>query len=260
MRCRSSETLEAGSRHDLRLGSRPAPRMTVTSAMRPTGHSAMCIPTRRRPATMVRALRFVLFVSGCPLRCSYCHNPDSWHLKDGTYIPAQQVIDRLAGFASALARAGRGADHLGRRTFGPDRLSPGASCLPPRRWAFTPRLRPRAILAIAWTTTICQRSTSSCSTSRVQTRTPIARLPAATWLQAAFRGTARCHGQARLGAVYAGAGAHGRAGQCRWHCTVRRSHEKCRVGGGAALPSARRLQVEGAQSRLQARRYATAHS
>jgi pyruvate formate lyase activating enzyme len=47
-------------------------------------------------------LRFVLFVSGCPLRCSYCHNPDSWHLKDGTSIPARQVIDRLAGFASAL--------------------------------------------------------------------------------------------------------------------------------------------------------------
>ena len=47
-------------------------------------------------------LRFVLFISGCPLRCSYCHNPDSWHLKDGTSIPARQVINRLAGFASAL--------------------------------------------------------------------------------------------------------------------------------------------------------------
>ena len=47
-------------------------------------------------------VRFVLFVSGCPLRCSYCHNPDSWHLKDGTFIPAQHVIDRLAGFASVL--------------------------------------------------------------------------------------------------------------------------------------------------------------
>ena len=47
-------------------------------------------------------LRFVLFVSGCPLRCSYCHNPDSWHLKDGTPITAGRVIGRLAGFASAL--------------------------------------------------------------------------------------------------------------------------------------------------------------
>src|SRR5262249_49087342 len=36
------------------------------------------------------------------LRCSYCHNPDTWHLKDGTYISAQQAIDRLKGFASAL--------------------------------------------------------------------------------------------------------------------------------------------------------------
>jgi pyruvate formate lyase activating enzyme len=36
------------------------------------------------------------------LRCSYCHNPDTWHLKDGTYIAAQEVISRLGDFASAL--------------------------------------------------------------------------------------------------------------------------------------------------------------
>jgi pyruvate formate lyase activating enzyme len=36
------------------------------------------------------------------LRCSYCHNPDTWHLKDGTYVSAQQVIDRLGDFAPAL--------------------------------------------------------------------------------------------------------------------------------------------------------------
>ena len=47
-------------------------------------------------------LRAVLFVSGCLLRCTYCHNPDTWHLKDGTYISSKQVIDRLSSFAPAL--------------------------------------------------------------------------------------------------------------------------------------------------------------
>jgi pyruvate formate lyase activating enzyme len=47
-------------------------------------------------------LRIVLFMSGCLLRCSYCHNPDTWHLKDGTYVSAEQVLDRLGKFAPAL--------------------------------------------------------------------------------------------------------------------------------------------------------------
>ncbi|MGB9217106.1 MAG: 4Fe-4S cluster-binding domain-containing protein, partial [Pseudolabrys sp.] len=47
-------------------------------------------------------MRVVLFVSGCLLRCTYCHNPDTWHLKDGTYVAAQQLVDRLAGVAPAL--------------------------------------------------------------------------------------------------------------------------------------------------------------
>ena len=50
----------------------------------------------------------VLFLSGCLLRCSYCHNPDTWHLKDGTYVSAQQVIDRLGDFAPALRSLGGG--------------------------------------------------------------------------------------------------------------------------------------------------------
>lgn len=30
-------------------------------------------------------IRFVFFMQGCPLRCLYCHNPDTWNTKNYTY-------------------------------------------------------------------------------------------------------------------------------------------------------------------------------
>lgn len=53
-------------------------------------------------------VRITLFVSGCPLRCQYCHNPDTWHLKDGTRVAADRVITRLGHFAPALRVLGGG--------------------------------------------------------------------------------------------------------------------------------------------------------
>ena len=28
-------------------------------------------------------IRYVLFLQGCPLRCLFCHNPDSWNTEGG---------------------------------------------------------------------------------------------------------------------------------------------------------------------------------
>ena len=47
-------------------------------------------------------VRSTLFLSGCLLRCQYCHNPDTWHLKDGTRVPVETVVARIADFAPAL--------------------------------------------------------------------------------------------------------------------------------------------------------------
>ena len=46
--------------------------------------------------------RVTLFLSGCPLRCQYCHNPDTWRLKHGLHVPLERVVTRLGHFAPAL--------------------------------------------------------------------------------------------------------------------------------------------------------------
>ena len=53
-------------------------------------------------------VRITMFMSGCPLRCQYCHNPDTWHLKDGTRVAVERVIERIGDFAPALNAMGGG--------------------------------------------------------------------------------------------------------------------------------------------------------
>jgi len=95
-------SLEAGSRYDLRVGLSPdAPDEgeLKDEAQGAFGYVHSYETSSRYDGPGLRA---VLFVSGCLLRCTYCHNPDTWHLKDGTHVSAEQVIDRLGQFASAL--------------------------------------------------------------------------------------------------------------------------------------------------------------
>ena len=37
-------------------------------------------------------IRYVAFLQGCPLRCLYCHNPDSWKLRAGRTIHASELV------------------------------------------------------------------------------------------------------------------------------------------------------------------------
>ena len=99
--------LESGSRYDLRAGLSPdAP--DESQVKDEEGSFGYCHSYETSSRYDGPGLRAVLFVSGCLLRCSYCHNPDTWHLKDGTYVSLQQVLDRLGSFAPSLVRLGGG--------------------------------------------------------------------------------------------------------------------------------------------------------
>lgn len=39
-------------------------------------------------------VRFVVFTQGCPMRCAYCHNPDTWDMNGGTEMEASEIIEQ----------------------------------------------------------------------------------------------------------------------------------------------------------------------
>ncbi|WP_411152523.1 pyruvate formate-lyase-activating protein [Streptomyces sp. A30] len=57
--------------------------------------------------------RFVLFVSGCPLRCLYCANPDTWHMRDGKETTVDEVMAEVDKYRAFLTTAGGGVTITG---------------------------------------------------------------------------------------------------------------------------------------------------
>jgi pyruvate formate lyase activating enzyme len=51
-------------------------------------------------------IRYVLFMSGCPLRCQYCHNPDTWHRQDGTLTTVEDILADIAGYRGFIRAHG----------------------------------------------------------------------------------------------------------------------------------------------------------
>ena len=50
-------------------------------------------------------IRFVVFLQGCPLRCQYCHNPDTWE-KGGTEYSAEDVVARALKYKNYFSQNG----------------------------------------------------------------------------------------------------------------------------------------------------------
>ncbi len=51
-------------------------------------------------------LRFVVFLQGCPMRCMYCHNPDTWLPSGGTEYTVKEVVSRILRYRTYFGKDG----------------------------------------------------------------------------------------------------------------------------------------------------------
>ena len=47
-------------------------------------------------------LRFVAFLTGCLLRCAYCHNPDTWHKHNGRPVTVLRALREIGKYTQVL--------------------------------------------------------------------------------------------------------------------------------------------------------------
>lgn len=51
-------------------------------------------------------VRFIAFLQGCPLRCCYCHNPDTWEISAGEAVTAQALLERALRYRAYFGPQG----------------------------------------------------------------------------------------------------------------------------------------------------------
>ena len=52
--------------------------------------------------------RMTVFLSGCPLRCLYCHNPDTMQMRSGDPVEATELLRRIRRYRSVFRATGGG--------------------------------------------------------------------------------------------------------------------------------------------------------
>lgn len=51
-------------------------------------------------------VRFVLFMQGCPLRCGFCHNPDTWDFSAGTEVTPDEIMEKVLRYCEYFGEDG----------------------------------------------------------------------------------------------------------------------------------------------------------
>lgn len=58
-------------------------------------------------------IRFVVFLQGCPLRCTFCHNPDTWETNTGNEFTPDDLIKKILRYKPYFNRSKGGVTFSG---------------------------------------------------------------------------------------------------------------------------------------------------
>lgn len=99
-----------GSVHPMMTG---ATQPMTTGAVQPRGGQVKPISGTVHSWDLATAVdgpgtRFVVFTSGCPLRCLYCQNPETWKMRDGTVVTAEEIMAEAEPYRRFIQVAGGG--------------------------------------------------------------------------------------------------------------------------------------------------------
>lgn len=51
-------------------------------------------------------IRYVVFLQGCPLRCQFCHNPDSWKARSGKVSTPEEIMRDVERYRAFIKHGG----------------------------------------------------------------------------------------------------------------------------------------------------------
>ena len=94
--------LEAASPFEMRVHlGEDVPDMDVRTALK-TGDLGFLHSFTTGSAVDGPGIRLVAWTTACMFRCQYCHNPDTWTLKNGIPVPLKRAVEEVQKYAGGL--------------------------------------------------------------------------------------------------------------------------------------------------------------